>query len=62
MKRINVLALRIIPEMVFDQHLHSDLSVWHGSIINDQARASAKAKLAFGHSSVVFALISFVQK
>jgi hypothetical protein len=45
MKRINVLALRIIPEMIFDQYLHSDLSVWHGSIINEQTLTSAKAKL-----------------
>lgn len=45
MKRINISLLRVIPEMVFDQHLHSDLSVWHDSIINDEARPSTKAKL-----------------
>src|SRR5258708_5187490 len=45
MKRIDVLALGVIPEMVFDQHIDSDLSVWHGSIINDKARESAKTKV-----------------
>jgi hypothetical protein len=34
MKRVDVSAVCIIPEMIFYEHLHSDLSFWHAGIIN----------------------------
>jgi hypothetical protein len=34
MKRVDVSAVRIIPEMIFYEYLHSDLSFWHAGIIN----------------------------
>jgi hypothetical protein len=37
MKGIDVSAVCIVPEMIFYQHLDSDLSFWHGGII-DQPR------------------------
>jgi hypothetical protein len=33
MKRVDVSAVCIIPEMIFYQYLHSDLSFWHAGII-----------------------------
>jgi hypothetical protein len=45
MKRVDVLAVRIIPEMIFYKHLHSDLSFWHAGIIKDEGLGEAKEKL-----------------
>jgi hypothetical protein len=46
MKRIDVSAVFIIPEMVFDKYLHSDLSFGHARIISDEAGGEAKEKLS----------------
>ena len=44
MKRIDVSAVSITPEIVFYKYLHSDLSFWHARIINDGASGEAKGK------------------
>jgi len=36
MKGVDVSAVCIIPEMIFYEHLHSDLSFWHAGIINQK--------------------------
>ena len=36
MKRVNVPAVRIIPEMIFDQNFDPDLSLRHAIIIKDE--------------------------
>jgi hypothetical protein len=36
MKRVDVSAVRIIPEMIFDQNFDPDLSLRHAIIINDR--------------------------
>jgi hypothetical protein len=46
MKGIDVSAVFIIPEMVFDKYLHSDLSFGHARIISDEAGGEAKKKLS----------------
>jgi hypothetical protein len=33
-KRVDVSAVCIIPEMIFHEHLYSDLSLWHAGIID----------------------------
>jgi hypothetical protein len=40
MKRVDVLAMGIIPEVIFDQDLHSDLPFWHAGIIKQPGRRS----------------------
>lgn len=44
MKRIDVFAVCVIPEMIFDQYLDSDLSLWHFSIIGDLRRGKTKKR------------------
>ena len=44
MERVDVSPVRIIPEVIFYQHLHSDLSFWHAWIINDEGPGDAKKK------------------
>jgi hypothetical protein len=39
MKRVDVSAVCIIPEMIFYEHLHPDLSFWHAGIINQTGPA-----------------------
>ena len=39
MKGVDVSAMCIIPEMIFYEHLHSDLSFWHAGIINQTGPA-----------------------
>lgn len=42
MKRINIALMRIIPEMILDQHLHPNLSFGHAGIISDEAPVETK--------------------
>jgi hypothetical protein len=44
-KRVDVSAVFIIPEMVFYKYLHSDLSFGHARIIDDEGSGEAKEKL-----------------
>ena len=37
-KRVNVSALCLMPKMIFDQHLHTDLAFDHAGIIKHKAR------------------------
>jgi hypothetical protein len=40
MKRVDVSAMRIIPEVIFNQYLHSDLAFWHAGIIKQPRQPS----------------------
>jgi len=53
MKRIDVSAVCIIPEMIFYEHLHPDLSFWHDGIIDQKPETTA---------SIISALLFFVGK
>jgi hypothetical protein len=39
MERVNVSGVCIIPEMIFYEYLHSDLSFWHAGIIRQRRPA-----------------------
>lgn len=60
MKRIDVSAVCIIPEMIFYKHLHSDLSLWHACIIERRLKAGLRIPVKL--ASIVSALLSFVGK
>ena len=47
MKGVDVSAVCIIPEMIFYEHLHSDLSFWHAGIINQTGPGVPKFSSGF---------------
>jgi hypothetical protein len=53
MKRVDVSAVCIIPEMIFYKHLHPDLSFWHDRIIDQKPETTA---------SIISGLLFFVGK
>ena len=50
MKRVNVSAVRVIPEVIFDQDLHADLSLRHNRIIKEWPQCSAKQIVSFSET------------